>query len=263
MKTTFRLFSDEQIIVLCSLYITAKGGIVNYPQYDYEYEDSDNSCKIGTVFVDSAKEMLKQFDTWNIGKPFCVAKKAKKDKSTKNDWHEFSENIKMLQKIKNTAPNQEYLDNLFLNQFIVRNKTMPEIYANYMYGFYLGANIFKYNDMFNTMSLDEQTKFIADRGNLYLDEDVYPQWILDKAKENKPSAEELEQLRMAATAIQNKEMLANLSDKDKQYYNLLLQSYDSSKKMLEMRPDSALYKSMVANDKERLDQFEAKHNIKS
>ena len=57
--------------------------------------------------------------------------------------------------------------------------------------------------------------------------------------------------------------IINLSDKDKQYYNLLLQSYDSSKKMLEMRPDSALYKSMVANDKERLDQFEAKHNIKS
>ena len=55
--------------------------------------------------------MLKQFDTWNIGKPFCVAKKAKKDKSTKIDWHEFSENIKMLQKSKSTAPNQEYLDN--------------------------------------------------------------------------------------------------------------------------------------------------------
>ena len=259
-KNTFQLFSDKQIIVLCSLYITAKGDIINYSEYDYEYEDSNNSCKIGTVFVDSAKEMLEQFERWNVGKPFCVAEK---DKSTKNVWHEFSENIKMLQKIKNTAPNQEYRDNLFLNQFIVRNKTMPEIYANYLYGFFVGADVFKYNDMFNSMSLDEQTRFIAERGNLYLNKDVYPQWILDKAKENEPSAEELEQLRMAATAIQNKEMLANLSDKDKQYYNLLLQSYGSSKKLLEMNPDSAQYESMVANDKERLDQFEAKHNIKS
>lgn len=213
--------------------------------------------------------MLKQFDTWNIGKQFCVAKK---DESTKINWHEFSENIKMLQKSKSTAPNQEYLDNLFLNLFSVNNKTMPAIYANYIYGFYLGADIVKYNDMFKSMSLDEQKRFVAERGNLYLDEDVYPQWILDKAKESKISEDELEQLRMAATTIQNKEkygkyadiiISANLSDKDKESYNLLLQSYDSSKKMLEMRPDSALYKSMVANDKERLDQFEAKHNIKS
>ena len=77
---------------------------------------------------------------------------------------------------------------------------------------------------------------------------------------------------MAATTIQNKEkygkyadiiISANLSDKDKESYNLLLQSYDSSKELLEMRPDSALYKSMVANDKAQLDQFEAKHNIKA
>ena len=227
MKKTFRLFSDKQIIVLCSLYITVRGDIVNYSQYDYKYEDSNN-CKIGTVFVDSAKEMLEQFESWNKGKPFCVTEK---DKSTKIDWYEVFENIKMLQKIKNTAPNQEYLDNLFLNLFSVNNKTMPAIYANYMYGFYLGADIVKHNDMFESMSLDEQKRFIAERGNLFLDEDIYPQWILDKAKENEPSEEELEQLRMAATAIQNKEMLANLSDKDKQYYNLLLQSYDSSKKM--------------------------------
>ena len=136
----------------------------------------------------------------------------------------------------------------------------------------MGADIVKYNDMFKSMSLDEQKRFVAERGNLYLDEDVYPQWILDKAKESKISEDELEQLRMAATTIQNKEkygkyadiiISANLSDKDKESYNLLLQSYDSSKKLLEMRPDSALYKSMVANDKAQLDQFEAKHNIKS
>lgn len=72
-------FFPKQVTILCGLYLTAKGAVIDSDYIDSSFEEIDKVEPVFSLPVSSPDEIMASIERYNEGKPYCIEPLERKD----------------------------------------------------------------------------------------------------------------------------------------------------------------------------------------
>lgn len=257
-KNLIPVFHKNQVVVLCSLWVTANGYLHSRMYATWEDEDNNPDDIICHVRVNSAQDIVDAIEKYNAKKPFCIQRKDNPKPGILNSYSELMKQIETSYSSVKYNADKEYKEN-FVRQLARTNRpgtTMKRSIQLALIASYLDVDVMpivrEINDEYYSAQSD------TDRLNVA---------VLNQVKKKIPSNEEIIEISELAYDIYNRELFGNHWDRMKQFqfdsdyqkfkHSRILSDIDFANDMLSLKPDSDYYKDRLAESTKELEDFEA------